>query len=171
MASQNQKPGFETNLIPRWAYVLAVLVFAGVVAAMYPLVMAQKAAGKPIAVNLVWSVWFGLFVGFYVLMIGYVLRDSARRGMNPKVWLAIMIALLPSGLGFIVYFLMRQPIALECPNCNAPVAAEFNFCTKCQWQLKSVCTSCQRSLRTGDLYCAHCGAAAVERSQQVMSIR
>jgi hypothetical protein len=162
MTEPATRSGLDTRLIPWWSYVLAVVSFASVLALMYPVIMSQRLAGKPIAISVFWSLWCGIFVGFYMVMIGYVLRDSARRGMNPKAWLLLMIALLPSGLGFIVYFLLRQPIALECPQCSAPTAQEFNFCAKCQHQLKSVCAACQRSLRTGDLYCSHCGTATVE---------
>jgi len=166
MPESSPRSGLETRLIPWWSYPLALLSFAGVLALMYPMIMAQKAAGKPITVSVFWAVWCGIFIGFYMLMIGYVVRDSARRGMNPKAWLLLMIALLPSGLGFIVYFLLRQPIALECSRCASSIHQDANFCPKCRHQIKMICTTCQRSLRTGDIYCSQCGTAAVEEFQR-----
>jgi hypothetical protein len=166
MSDHTSRSGLEGRLIPWWSYVLALGSFVATQALMYPVIVAQRAAGKPVMLSVFWSIWCGIFVGFYMIMIGYVLRDSARRGMNPKAWLLLMIALLPSGLGFIVYFLLRQPIAMECPRCASPTGQDFNFCTKCQHQLKSVCTHCQRSLRSGDIYCSYCGTAAVEEMQK-----
>ncbi|MBI2682827.1 MAG: zinc ribbon domain-containing protein [Acidobacteriales bacterium] len=170
MLERTHKPALETQMIPWWSWLLAIGGFAGIVALMLPQVMQRAAENKSIAFGVFWSVWCGIFVAFYMVMIGYVMRDSRRRGMNPKAWLAIMLALMPSGLGFIVYFLLRSPIVLECPRCASVITPESNFCSRCQHQLKPICEHCQRALRSGDIYCAHCGHGVTE-PQQVVAIR
>jgi len=87
----------------------------------------QQSAPKPIAFVLFWSVMVGLFMAFYMLMIGYVNRDARRRGMSPAFWTVIMIFLLASGIGFIVYFLLREPLVLNCPKCDEKVDDNFQF--------------------------------------------
>jgi hypothetical protein len=170
MSDRCHKPALDTRLIPWWSWLLAVLGFAGIFALMLPQVMQRTAENKSIAFAVFWSVWSGIFVAFYMVMIGYVMRDSRRRGMNPRAWLAVMLALMPSGLGFIVYFLLRSPVVLECPGCSSRIPPDANFCPRCRRQLKAVCELCHRSLLPGDLYCAHCGQAVTE-SQQVAALR
>jgi predicted amidophosphoribosyltransferase len=99
----------------------------------------------------------GFFFAFYMLMIGYVNRDSRRRGMNPTLWTLMMVLLLASGIGFIVYFLLRQPLVVSCPKCAGRVDTDFNYCPKCHFQLKPLCPGCKHAVRIGDAYCAHCG--------------
>ena len=64
-----------------------------------------------------------------ILLTGYVNRDARRRGMNPALWTFLVLVMLPGYLvlGFIVYFLMREPLPYPCPQCAATVGARFNF--------------------------------------------
>ncbi|MEO5936434.1 MAG: zinc ribbon domain-containing protein, partial [Terriglobales bacterium] len=62
-----------------------------------------------------------------------------------------------SGIGFIVYFLLRQPVVLNCPTCTEKVESNFNFCPKCHFQLSPMCPECRHAVRAGDNFCAHCG--------------
>jgi hypothetical protein len=149
----------ETKLIPWWSYVMAACVFVGM-QFLFNQVLAPKDP-HPRAYIAVWGVLCGMFMAFYMLMIGFVTRDSKRRGMNPIIWTLILVALLPSGVGFIVYFLLREPVTMKCPHCSAAISHEHNFCTQCSFQLKPICSSCHRALGDEDVYCAYCGTAAI----------
>jgi len=156
----------ESRLIPWWSYVLALGFFAGIQVLMFKL-MAADPRPKPLAFTLTYSILFGMFIAFQMLLIGYVTRDAKRRGMNPVVWLIILISLLMTGVGFIVYFLFRAPIVVRCPQCSSQVSKDHNFCTKCSRQLRPICHQCSKALRPGDLYCADCGAGVGEASSVV----
>jgi hypothetical protein len=149
----------DTKLIPWWSYVLAAIFFVGIQLLINLVLAPADPRPRPRAYTAVWALLFGMFLAFYMLMIGFVVRDSKRRGMNPVVWTLIMVSLIPSGLGFIVYFLLREPIALKCPHCAQSVTPDQNFCTQCSFQLKPTCTSCKRALDDDDLFCPQCGTA------------
>ena len=72
------------------------------------------------------NLWFGFAVGVsaaaYVLSLGYVYGDAARRGMSPVLWtLAALLA--PNLLGFLFYFLLRKPLAEPYPQDGEGIAA------------------------------------------------
>jgi RNA polymerase subunit RPABC4/transcription elongation factor Spt4 len=82
-----------------------------------------------------------------------------------------LISLLPSGLGFIVYFLLREPIALKCPHCSQAISQDQNFCTQCSFQIKPICTSCRRALDDDDLFCPQCGTATAPSEDRMIANR
>jgi hypothetical protein len=94
-----------------------------------------------------------------LLLIGYVNRDAARRGMNSMLWTVFVIVLLPAFLltGFIVYFLVREPLPYYCPKCGGVVTARYNFCPSCKYLLHPTCAVCKHEIGDHDRYCAHCG--------------
>ena len=76
----------------------------------------------------------GLLAGF-VLLAGYVYADANRRGMHAWGWTALAV-LVPNGLGFVLYFLLRKPRTHPCARCGGGVAADAAFCSRCgqaQW--------------------------------------
>src|SRR3954451_1451527 len=148
----------ETSLVPWWSMLLAVCAFVGWQVITFRIIVPSSNHPKPFAFVLFWSVMVGLFFAFYMLMIGYVNADAKRRGMNPTFWTLIMIFLLASGIGFIVYFLLRQPLVQNCPKCMARVESEFNFCPRCHFELNAMCGECHHAVRACDIYCAHCGS-------------
>jgi len=107
------------------------------------------------------SIFLGLLTGtamaIYFLMLGYVNADTKRRGMNRVLW-TVIVMLVPNGIGFILYFFLRQPIVGSCPACGTAVQSGFNFCPKCNHKLVPTCGVCQRALRPGDTFCPYCGA-------------
>ena len=167
MTDQHTNPQLESRVIPWWSYVLAVGFFIGVQTLIYKVLVPLDPRPKPFAFTFVWGILLGMFLAFYMLMIGYVTRDAKKRGMNPTVWLFIMISLLPSGVGFIVYFLLRQPVKMNCPRCTGSIQHGFNYCPKCQFQFNPVCDHCQRTLHSGDTYCSHCGSATSDKQRMV----
>ena len=92
-------------------------------------------------------------------LIGYVNRDAARRGMNSMLWTLFVIVLMPAFLltGFIVYFLVREPLPYHCPKCGTPVTARFNFCPGCKYVLHPTCAQCKREVGDLDRFCTYCG--------------
>jgi hypothetical protein len=170
MTEQNPNSQVDTRLIPWWSYVLAVAFFIGVQALLFLVLVPADPHPKPKMLILTWGILIGMFMAFYMLMIGYVTRDARRRGMNPTLWLFVMISLLPSGVGFIVYFLLRQPVKMECPQCQSAIQAGYNFCPRCQHQLHAVCEHCRRTVSTGDAFCHNCGSA-VATPDRVLAMR
>jgi hypothetical protein len=70
----------------------------------------------------------------------------------------LVVIQLPAYLatGFIIYFLLREPLPYGCPNCTATVSARYNFCPECKFVLRPACPQCTREVRRGDRYCLHC---------------
>jgi len=92
-------------------------------------------------------------------MVGYVNQDAKRRGMNSTLWTFLVLVLMPGYfiLGFIIYFLMREPLPYDCPQCGTTVGARFNFCPNCKCNLHPSCPSCKREVAEADKFCAYCG--------------
>jgi hypothetical protein len=113
---------------------LSVLSVAGIV----------TAAGIPLA---------ALFLAF-----GYVNRDAKRRGMNSALWTILVVVLSPGwlALGFFIYFLMREPLPYNCPQCGATVGARFNYCPNCKCNLQPTCPQCKREVGETDKFCPYC---------------
>jgi hypothetical protein len=164
----------EFKLVPRWlVWTMAVLfVIAQVIAqaVMFEMlangqgneIFAPELKDKPILAALalagiVAAVW--LFVAIILFMIGYVNQDAKRRGMSSALWTFLVIVLLPSSLvvGFVIYFLMREPLPYQCPQCGTTVGARFNFCPNCKCNLHPLCPNCKREVGEADKYCASCG--------------
>jgi RNA polymerase subunit RPABC4/transcription elongation factor Spt4 len=160
----------EIRLVPRW--LLAVIVVLYVVALVtsitlnlygvtnngepwppgYPLaggalIMAAAVTGIAIPIACV------------LLLIGYVNRDAKRRGMNSTLWTLLVIMLVPAYLatGFIIYFLVREPLPYDCPHCGSLVSARFNYCPNCDYNLHPTCARCRREVNYTDRYCPYCG--------------
>lgn len=145
----------ELKLIPGMAIGLAIAVFAAIQVLVH-FVLSHTHNPPPAPLR----VFFGLFAGgllaMFFLLWGYVYRDAKRRGMNPLLWLMIVV-LVPNALGFLVYFLVRSEVIGKCPNCGAMVRNSFNFCPKCNHALVPVCPHCRHTIGAGDMFCPYCG--------------
>jgi zinc-ribbon domain/Phospholipase_D-nuclease N-terminal len=75
----------------------------------------------------------GVVIAIWILCLGYVHADARRRGMPPILW-TLIAAFIPNLLGFLLYFALRRPIALPCPQCGQPTTAEQRFCSWCGYQ-------------------------------------
>ena len=145
----------ELKLIPSWAISLAALLFLGVQALFLLVAFRHEPNPPPIPLQ--------VFIGFLpssilaslILLAGYVNRDAKRRGMNSRLWTALVI-LIPNAIGFILYFLLRHPLMVSCPQCGTAVNANFNFCPKCKFNLHPTCPECHRAVRVGDTFCPYC---------------
>src|SRR6266705_3537748 len=89
-----------------------------------------------------------LSIAIIIFFVAYVNRDASRRGMNSGVWTLLVLIFIPNTLilGFVIYFLMREPLPYLCPQCANTVGARFNFCPNCKCNLHPSCTQCKHEL-------------------------
>ena len=109
----------------------------------------------------------GVLVSAMVFLVGYVNQDAKRRGMNSALWTIMVVMMLPAWLavGFIIYFLVREPLPYHCTGCGAMVSARFNYCPNCKYNLRPTCRHCQREVGDRDRYCPFCGADTTFETQ------
>ncbi len=111
-----------------------------------------------------WSLWqkipfaFGLPIWVFpvVLLVGFVYSDAKRRNMRYVVW-TFLAALIPNGIGIILYFLLRDPLPMPCPKCNSQVPHSSSYCPYCGTQIARACPGCRRKIDSGWANCAYCG--------------
>jgi len=154
MIEEKPRISEEFRLIPWWAIVLAVAILAGFVILLPMYGFRHGPPPPPLAVRYLVGVLAGTVLGFAMLMVGYVNRDARRRGMNVALW--TLLCFLPNAIGFILYFLLRHPLQVNCPQCGATLSTNFNFCPQCKYNLHPACPKCQHTVRAGDKYCPHC---------------
>ena len=148
----------ELKIIPGWAYVLAGVAFLCMQFVFNVVLPGQKGNANPPPPLVAALLGFlaGAVIACYMLLIGYVNVDAGRRGMNRLVWTLLAI-FVPNALGFILYFLLRQPMMQPCPQCHSAVQASFNYCPTCNTKLHPHCAQCQRMVRLNDTFCPYCG--------------
>jgi RNA polymerase subunit RPABC4/transcription elongation factor Spt4 len=169
----------EIRLVPRWlvAWVVLLYVVALVTSITlnlygitnngepwppgYPL-----AQGALIMAGIVTAI--AIPVACVLLLIGYVNRDAKRRGMNSTLWTLLVITLVPAYLatGFIIYFLVREPLPYDCPHCGSLVSARFNYCPNCAYNLHPTCPRCRREVNYTDRFCPYCGYTLKAKGMQ-----
>lgn len=162
----------EFRIIPRWLIALvivlflvaqAIALFVNLNAAHFggeifppdlkndPATASVALAGIVTAVSLV--------MASLIFMVAYVNRDAKRRGMNSTLWTLLVLILSPGWLiiGFVIYFLMREPMPYPCPQCGSTVGARFNFCPNCKCNLHPSCPQCKHEIAETDKFCPYCG--------------
>ena len=72
----------------------------------------------------------GVFLGLWLLSLGFVYGDARERGMPAVPWM-LLAMLVPNLLGYLLYFVLRKPLAIACPGCGHPIAADQPFCSWC----------------------------------------
>jgi hypothetical protein len=115
-----------------------------------PLLASLAMAGMVTAVSLVLSLM--------IFFVAYVNRDASRRGMSAALWTILVLILLPAWcfVGFVIYFLIREPLPYPCPQCGNSVGARFNFCPSCKCNLHPSCPQCKREVAETDKFCPYC---------------
>ncbi len=161
LATNETQSGFraELKIIPGWAWALAAIAF---LAAQWFFNLSLAHQPSPPAA---WArPLLGLLAGVggvaFLLLIGYVNRDAKRRGMSPILW-TIVVIIIPNALGFILYFILRQPLRRACPQCGYFVETGFNYCPHCSYKLSPSCPQCRRVVSANDVYCPYCGTSLV----------
>jgi amino acid transporter len=175
----------ELKVIPKWLvrFFLGLFIIAQVVALLVNLsgvgnegrVWPDQLIGHPVIASLALA---GIVTGVAIVvssmffLIGYVYRDAKRRDMNPLLWTLLVIMLLPAWgvIGFIIYFLVREPLPYPCPRCAKLVGPRFNFCPNCKCDLHPSCPSCKREIAETDKFCPYCAqqlSAAAIRNESI----
>jgi RNA polymerase subunit RPABC4/transcription elongation factor Spt4 len=77
--------------------------------------------------------------------------------MNYALW-TVLVIFIPNAIGYIIYFVVRQPVRGACPQCGATVNPAFNFCPKCKFILHPACPECHRAIELGATFCPYCAA-------------
>jgi hypothetical protein len=163
--------GDEISIVPGWAWGLAAASFAVMQYVMYAIV-AREPDAPPLWGRILLGLVAGVVVGCYFLLLGYVNQDAGRRGMSRVLWTVVSILFpIHHGLGFVLYFILRQPILGVCPNCASPVISGFNFCPKCNCRLSPSCPQCQHIVHGDDTYCANCGVALTPQDFSVPHVQ
>lgn len=148
----------ELRVVPTWAWTLGSVLLVCMTYFMIWIVPTLPSHNPPPPPWV--RDWLGPLLGIVLFcwmgLIGYVNRDSGRRGMSRVGWTLLCI-FVPNGLGFVLYFLLRHPLQQPCPNCGAAVESGYNFCPHCNAKLHPHCAQCQRPVRLSDKFCAYCG--------------
>src|SRR6185503_6898248 len=104
---------------------LAAVVFICMPVIFFSFVWRNTFDHPPAPIQVLVSVLPGFIMAFLVLMIGYVNKDAGRRGMSRTLW-TLLVIFIPNAIGFILYFLLRSPIRIQCPKCDAVVDPRVN---------------------------------------------
>lgn len=150
----------EVELIPWWSVLLAVVVVAGIQVLFHSFIPKQPNP-PPVGFRIFASIMASMVLAALMLLTGYVNGDAKRRGMNRWLWTALVF-FIPNAIGFIVYFLVRQPIPTSCGNCGAQISAGARFCPRCGTSRLPVCGHCGAAIHSADQFCASCGRMLVE---------
>ena len=157
----------EFRIVPRWLKVLCAILYV-IALAIAVFVVHVEPDSRPgnlhdnvelatlAVIGIVTGVSF-LFACF-ILMLGYVNKDAKRRGMNSTLWTLLVLVLSPGyvGIGFIIYFLIREPLPYNCPRCSNLVGPRFNFCPNCKCDLHPSCPNCKHEIAETDKFCPYC---------------
>lgn len=99
-----------------------------------------------------------LFLVIPILLGVYTYRDARRRGMNAPLW-ALVAALAPTFLGFLIYLLVRGSHSdWKCPRCSGAVEETYVVCPRCGARLKASCPQCGTPVEAGWKVCPQCAA-------------
>jgi len=163
----------EFGIIPRWLIILVIVLFLAAQAIAFLVNMSAPQRGdqifppelrdNPALASLALAgivTAASLCMAVMIFMIAYVNRDASRRGMSAALWTILVLILLPAWgfIGFVIYFLMREPLPYPCPQCGNTVGARFNFCPNCKCNLHPSCPQCKREIAESDKFCPYCGS-------------
>lgn len=148
----------ELRVIPRFAWYLGILVYLALSNLAFFILLPQdpKLGQWPFAGKIAFA--YGIFLIILVLiwLVGYVHGDAKRRGMRYVMW-TWLAALIPDGIGIILYFVLRDPMPAPCPRCSKLVRASFVFCPQCGTAMQPTCPNCGRAVEASWSNCAYCG--------------
>ncbi|HEY7921725.1 MAG TPA: zinc ribbon domain-containing protein [Vicinamibacteria bacterium] len=164
----------EWGLVPtaaRWLAVLVSLAYAALMAAVF-LLPAWAAGDRHAVLTLVPIFLLALLgvvpIALWVLLVGYVFGDARRRAMNAVLWTLLAI-FIPSGIGIILYFILREPIAVPCPSCGTPARKGHAYCASCGGAVRRACAQCHQPVEASWRNCPSCGASLTAAVQPTAS--
>ncbi|MGQ0733927.1 MAG: zinc ribbon domain-containing protein [Acidobacteriota bacterium] len=155
MTNQQHSLQPELGIIPAWAKVLAAVAVLATAIGL-PIVFRSEAESPALWLHGLIVIVVSTILAGLILLTGYVNQDAGRRGMSRTLW-TVLVIVVPNALGFIIYFLVRQPVLAPCPGCGLAVRPDFNFCPRCNLRLTASCPRCGRGLQPGAQFCVQCG--------------
>jgi hypothetical protein len=159
----------EFAIVPEGARWTAALVCLATASLVSTVLLVPGFAGKSgtsllAALPILVAALIGVsFLGVFVLLVGYVFADARRRGMNHVLWTLLAI-FIPNAIGIILYFILRDPIAVPCPSCSAPARKGHAYCAACGTAVRPACPQCHQPVEPGWRNCARCGATLLAGS-------
>jgi hypothetical protein len=149
----------EMKVIPRTAWIIAILLyFVGLASSWWVFFPHDEDFSYwPRWGLTLFAVVMPLFLMAYVLLLGYVNADARRRGMRYVMW-TLLAFFIPNAIGFILYFILRDPLQEVCPHCCTSVSQGFAFCPKCGGALAPACPKCRSAVQPEWSHCTKCGA-------------
>jgi hypothetical protein len=152
----------EWKVIPGTARAIAMLAFIATTTGVTCFVWMShdpSLARTPVAVRFLIMVLAGVIPTIYVLLMGYVFADAKRRGMHYVMWTLLVIFLPESAIGFILYFILRDPLPVTCRSCGTSVHSKFTFCPSCGTSVRLTCPHCGKAVDSSWTHCSCCGSA------------
>jgi cytochrome bd-type quinol oxidase subunit 2 len=121
------------NIVPKTVQFWAVVTVG--CAVLIGLVTGYKASDQGAALRAMSldgsaALVLGIVLAIWLLCLGFVFADARRRDMRSVLWV-LVAALFPHLLGFLLYFVMRYPIAATCTHCGMTVSNHQRFCSWC----------------------------------------
>lgn len=113
-------------------------------------------SNAPDAARFILPVMAAVFVGGYLLLIGYIYGDARRRGMRYVLW-TVLALVAPGAIGILLYFILREPRQVHCTKCGCSISPNFAFCPRCGGTMLATCGQCHRVSQPGWSHCAWCG--------------
>jgi hypothetical protein len=112
-----------------WAVaIVAAAVLIGLAVGCYA--VANGEGLRPMFVYASAALAVGLVIAIWLLCLGFVFADARRRGMRAAGW-TLVAMLMPNLLGFLLYFVMRRPLAAPCVSCSREIPVDQPFCPWC----------------------------------------
>jgi hypothetical protein len=121
------------SVVPKAVQVWAVAVVAAAVLIGLAVGGYGAANGdglRPMFVYTAAALATGTLIATWLLCLGFVFADARRRGMRAAGW-TLVAMLMPNLLGFLLYFVMRRPIAAPCVSCHREIPVDQPFCSWC----------------------------------------
>ena len=154
----------ELRVIPRAAWIIAFLCYAAFCLVLWCVIPTDHDISRwPRAGQLTFNFLIPLILFVIVPFYGYVYGDAKRRGMRYVMWTLLAI-FVPNLIGVILYFILRDPMAADCPRCQKLVLGKFTFCPYCGTTIRPVCPQCGKTLESSWINCGYCGAKVPARA-------
>ncbi len=151
----------ELRIIPRIVWLIALLVAGGTFTLFYRM----PRFGGLGRVEAAFLIWGTLIFFAWVALIGYIFADARRRGMRYIMWTLLSI-FIPYFIGAILYFVLRDPLLIQCPHCSISCRSTYVFCPGCGAELSPSCPACKRAVEPRWNRCAYCGKELLEETVQ-----
>jgi hypothetical protein len=150
---------FRENLrvIPRAVWIIALILYIGAVIGIHFGVTSDPQMSQwPLVGQLAFNLLIPLFIFLPFAFFGYIYGDAKRRHMNAIGWTLLAI-FVPYLIGVILYFLLRDPLPINCPGCQSSVPSKFTFCPNCGKPVSPRCPQCGKAVQHAWANCGYCG--------------